>query len=64
MAKKKIITVQMSRTVRSINQELLKWEKAEKKKAKRDKIEGESTMAWINGYVSGAQWVLSQILGY
>jgi hypothetical protein len=66
MAKKKdeSVTVKMNKSNKKLQGELLKFEKQVKRKAKKNKDSGDYDMAWINGYVSGAHAVLSQIEGY
>jgi hypothetical protein len=58
MAKKKPVTVKMDKTNKALQRELLKHEK----KCKSTKCTEDN--AWINGYVAGANWVLSHIEGY
>jgi len=51
---KKKVKIKVSKdTKEALEQELLEFEKASKKR--------ESTYPWINGYVSGAQWVLAHM---
>jgi hypothetical protein len=64
MAKKKdeSVTVKMNKSNKKLQGELLKFEKRIKRMAKKEK--DNHSMIWINGYVSGAHAVLSQIEGY